>query len=284
MAWSERLRAEDRLDLNNRNNLGKLSLLGSYEDRPPRGTATLERRAAADNTQLTKLHQMLRTADPRNTGRIELQELRWIAAKSAIDLDHEATATLIDRIDEKKDGVIPYARFEKGVCALLSGPDDRPPSTPAAERTARSLPRGTPRDPSELIQTENPYASSLYHFYKARRMLQPANLRLTTPPQQTAPNTSHLFHESVYRTKNRSLKSWQDFQNRHNVLIQRQNSFPGVPTYLDTGISSYQREFTAGGPVVDPGIFSSSTQVRAAWGPLAARASAQTARPTHCSD
>jgi hypothetical protein len=120
--------------------------------------------------------------------------------------------------------------------------------------------RATPRNQAELIGSDNPYTSALFNRYKGLRMLQPANLQLTTPPQRTAPHTSQAFHANVYRTKNRSIRAWQDYQDHSNVLIQRQSEFPGVPTFEDTAVSTYQRDFAAGRPVHS--AYSKSTQVR----------------------
>ncbi|KAG8458935.1 hypothetical protein KFE25_004269 [Diacronema lutheri] len=259
MAWAERLRAEDRLDLNIQANRNQLGLPGAYDDKPPRAKTISQRPRTASEPQLGKLHRLLRAADAGGTGLVDTQELRFLATRSGLDLDDERTATLLAASEPTRDGRVEYALFERGVRrqhAEASGADERPPATPASARaSARSPPFGTPRDSSLLPGSENPYASALFLRYKHLRMLQPANLQLPAPPNKVTPNTSHLFHDNVYRTKNRSLKSWQDFQDRHNVLTQRPNTSPGVPTFRDT-LSTYQLHFTHGGSTVDPGAYS----------------------------
>lgn len=281
MAWAERLRAEDRLDLNIQANRNQLGLPGAYDDKPPRAKTISQRPRTASEPQLGKLHRLLRAADAGGTGLVDTQELRFLATRSGLDLDDERTATLLAASEPTRDGRVEYALFERGVRrqhAEASGADERPPATPASARaSARSPPFGTPRDSSLLPGSENPYASALFLRYKHLRMLQPANLQLPAPPNKVTPNTSHLFHDNVYRTKNRSLKSWQDFQDRHNVLTQRPNTSPGVPTFRDT-LSTYQLHFTHGGSTVDPGAYSAQVRQPAHAEPARRRASARPGR------
>lgn len=277
MSWVERIKAEDRLDANSRLNLSLLGSPGSYADRPQRLIGGATRPRITKEPALGKLRQLLVNADPKGTGKVDTAELRFLASKSGLDLEDEHTAHLLATSDVRGDGQARYAQFEQAVRHQLAEKSGIPLSSPSSARStprssAHGLPLTTPRDASELIGTSDPHKSALYLRYRKLRMLQPANLQLSAPPTRLSPNTSLHFHENVYRTKNRSLKSWQDFSERQNVLIQRHNSFPGVPTYLDTGISTHQLHFTHGDRPVDPGAF--SAQVRLSWRLLCATRSA----------
>ncbi|KAJ1618231.1 hypothetical protein T492DRAFT_892416 [Pavlovales sp. CCMP2436] len=84
--------------------------------------ATSLNAASGGDPKLATLHRLLRTADPKNTGRIDKQELRWVAVKSGIDLDDPLAANLVSMHDSRRDGQIRIDGFERGVRQLLGDP------------------------------------------------------------------------------------------------------------------------------------------------------------------
>jgi Ca2+-binding EF-hand superfamily protein len=51
---------------------------------------------------------LLRTADPKNTGKIDQQELRWVTLKSGLELDDAKRDNLVALHDSRRDGQIHY--------------------------------------------------------------------------------------------------------------------------------------------------------------------------------
>lgn len=83
--------------------------------------------------------------------------------------------------------------------------------------TIRTFDRSQSLQPSEsqsLLRTTNPRQSSTYHRYRTYRMLHPSNLCMADAPISTCPPTAEVFQSTPYRSKCRSVRSWQDYQNR----------------------------------------------------------------------
>lgn len=259
VAWAQRMRAEDRIVATNRFNLSQLGVHGAFNDRPQRPSTSKAgaRPRAAKEPQLEQLHRLLRTADAKETGVVGASELRFIASRSGLDLEDERTAELLTTSQVRRSGQARYSHFEEGVRQHLARTGDRPQSSPGSSRGKPPVPAP---DDGELVSAGSAYQSALFLRYKARRMLTPANLQLSEPPHKLLPNTAASFYGAAYRSKQRSLHSWQAFRSRVNVLNQTPYAFPGLPSYAETGLSTCQLHYTHGGPHVEPGAYSAKVR------------------------